>query len=276
MPLDWIRFLELAGLGLIASTWGALIGAGGGFIIVPFLLFFDRSLSPAVVTAVSLIAVFSNGVSGAIAYARLRRIDYRTGLVFLVATLPGGVVGARLVNHIDRGPFQVVFGILLVIVSLYIFARPRRPAQARVASSGSPRHLVDSRGTVYEYAVRLGPGAGITFIIGFLASMLGVGGGIFGVPVFVYLLGIPILVATATSQFMLIGTSGVANITNILEGDIHGLWATALALTVGAVIGGQIGARISQRISTVWVARALAAGLLLVGLRLAYGGISTL
>ncbi len=274
--MDWIRFLELGGLGLVASTWGALIGAGGGFIIVPFLLFFDRSLSPAVVTAVSLIAVFSNGISGAIAYARLHRIDYRTGLRFLVATLPGGVIGALLVNHINRGLFQVVFGVLLVLVSIYVFARPRRQAQARVASHGSPRRLVDSRGTVYEYRVNLALGASITFLIGFLASMLGVGGGIFGVPVFVYLLGMPILVATATSQFMLIGTSGVANITNILEGDLNGLWTAALALTMGAVIGGQIGARISQRVSAAWVSRALAVGLLLVGLRLAYGGIGIL
>ena len=276
MPLDWIRLLDLAGLGLVASTWGALIGAGGGFIIVPFLLFFDRSLSPAVVTAVSLIAVFSNGISGAIAYAKLHRIDYRTGLIFLVATLPGGVIGALLVNHINMGLFQVVFGVLLVLVSIYVFARPRRQAQTRVASHGSPRRLVDSRGTVYEYRVNLALGSGITFLIGFLASMLGVGGGIFGVPVFVYLLGMPILVATATSQFILIGTSGVANITNILEGDLNGVWTTALALTIGAVVGGQIGARISQRVSTAWVSRALAVGLLLVGLRMAYGGIGIL
>ncbi len=274
--MDWTRFLELGGLGLVASTWGALIGAGGGFIIVPILLFFDQTLTPAAVTAVSLIAVFTNGISGAIAYARLHRIDYRTGLLLVMATLPGGVIGAILVNHIKKGLFQVVFGVLLVLVSVYVFARPRRQVQARAASRGSHRHLVDSRGTVYEYRVNLGLGGAFTFFIGFLASMLGVGGGIFGVPVFVYLLGIPILVATATSQFMLIGTSGVANITNILQGDLNGLWGTALALTAGAVIGGQLGARISQRISTSWVSRALAAGLLLVGLRLAYAGLSAL
>ncbi len=273
--MSGLELLELLGIGLLASTWGALIGAGGGFIIVPFLLFFNDVLSPAEVTAVSLIAVFVNGMSGAIAYARQRRIDYRTGLVFMVSTLPGSVVGALLVNHIKRGLFQVVFGVLLALVATYIFARPKRPSTARVGAGGSPRRLEDNKGTVYEYRVNLWGGATATFAIGFLASMLGVGGGIFGVPVFVYLLGIPIYIATATSQFILIGTSGIANFTNILQGDLMGLWDVALVLTVGAVVGGQIGARISQRVSSVWVARALAVGLLLVGLRLLYNGLGS-
>ena len=266
------EFLELIGVGLLAGTWGSLIGAGGGFIMVPILLLIDNTLSAAVVTAVSLVAVFTNGVSGAAAYARQRRIDYRTGILFLAATLPGGVAGALVVNHIQKGSFQLIFGVLLILVSLYVFARPRRPTQARAVATGVPRRVQDAHGLKYEYSVNRMLGVPITFLVGFLAGMLGVGGGIFNVPSFVLILGIPIQVATATSQFMLVGTSFVANLTNIIEGDLSGQWPTAIALSIGTLVGGQVGARISQKFASVWLTRALSAALLVVGIRLLWSG----
>jgi hypothetical protein len=117
-------------------------------------------------------------------------------------------------------------------------------------------------------------GTTITFFVGFLASMLGVGGGIFTVPAFVLLLGIPIQVASATSQFMLVGTSLVASITNVLEGDLQGWWTAAIALSIGSLAGGQIGPRIAQKFGSVWLSRALSAGLLLVAVRLIANGLS--
>ena len=106
--------------------------------------------------------------------------------------------------------------------------------------------------------------------------MLGVGGGIFNVPAFVILLGIPIQIATATSQFILVGTSFVANITNLIEGDLWGYWPSVLALSVGTLLGGQLGARISQKFDSVWLTRSLSLALLIVGTRLVHGGIIAL
>ncbi|MBI4199910.1 MAG: sulfite exporter TauE/SafE family protein [Chloroflexi bacterium] len=273
--MDIARSLQLAGIGLVAGTWGALIGAGGGFIMVPLLLLFDPALSAAKVTAASLVAVFATGLSGTTVYARLRRIDYLLGALFLAATLPGGVLGALAVNHIPRGLFQVLFGGLLSLVALYIFARPRYRAPSAAASRGARRRLVDSTGVAFEYRADLRLGLAVTSVAGFLSGMLGVGGGIFAVPAFVYLLHIPIHVATATTQFMMVGTTLVANATNILEGDLGGLWDTALALTAGTVVGAQVGARLSRTIGSVRLSRVLAAALLVAGLRLAYNGIAT-
>lgn len=274
--MDWSSFLELVGLGFVAGTWGTLIGAGGGFIMVPVLLFFARDLSAAQVTALSLLAVFANGVSGTVTYGRLGRIDYRSGVLFLVATLPGGILGALAVNYIARGPFQVIFGALLSLAATYVFLRPARPNKAPAPTglqNANRRRIVDSNRAVYQYTVKLKLGLAINFGVGFLASMLGVGGGIFNVPSFVYLIGMPLQVATATSQFMLVGTSLVANVTNMLEGDLWGLWTKGLALAMGTVAGAQAGARLSQRISSRWISRALAAGLLAVGAGLVYNGV---
>ena len=270
------KFFELFGIGLLAGTWGSLIGAGGGFIIVPLLLFIDRTLIPSVVTAISLVAVFANGVSGTTAYARLKRIDYKTGAIFLVATLPSGVAGALVVNYLELDLFEIVFGILLIIVALYVFIKPRKRNNIKIMHTGMPRQLTDIDGERYEYSVNLFKGVPIVFFVGFLAGMLGVGGGIFNVPAFVILLGIPIQIATATSQFILVGTSLVANITNLIEGDLSGYWPAALALSAGTLIGGQLGARLSQKFDYIWLTRALSFALLIVGIRLVQDGLISL
>lgn len=272
--MEIANFLELVSVGLIAGTWGSLIGAGGGFLIVPILLFLNRDLSAAGATAVSLIAVFANGLSGALTYAKLRLIDYGLGILFVVATLPGAVIGALLVNYIDKGSFQVIFGILIGAVGIYLSIRSGQPKPTNKKIAGKSRELRDAQGQVYRYSANRPLGTALTFLIGFLASMLGVGGGIFSVPAFVILLGIPIQVATATSQFMLVGTSLVASITNVLEGDLQGWWAAAIALSIGSLAGGQIGPRIAQKFGSVWLTRALSTGLLVVAARLAWNGLS--
>jgi hypothetical protein len=103
---------------------------------------------------------------------------------------------------------------------------------------------------------------------------LGVGGGVMNVPAFVLLLGIPIQVATATSQFMVMGTSLVATVTNYLQGDLSSLGVQAVGLVLGTVIGAQLGARASSRISSEWLSRVLAVALMLTGVRLLISGAS--
>jgi uncharacterized membrane protein YfcA len=271
--LELIQIVELAGVGLVAGTWGSMIGAGGGFIIVPILLLIDDTISPAVVTAVSLVAVLVNSLSGTLVNASSKRIDYKTGVRFLTATLPGSILGAFLVNLIERGLFQVVLGTLLCALSIYLIAKP-----SRLLIDGQPRHtgapscITDAGGRVFKYNVNRLLGTGMTFIVGFLASLLGVGGGIFNVPGFVLLLGIPIEIATATSHFMVMGTATIANGTNIIQGDLQGQWPLALALSAGTLLGGQLGPRISYRFGSRWLNVALSIGLLVVGLRLIWGG----
>jgi uncharacterized membrane protein YfcA len=268
-----MEFIEFLLVGLVAGSWGSLIGAGGGFIIVPLLLLFSKDMSVAEVSAVSLFSVVGNGISGTVAYIRLKRIDYRSGLIFLLATLPGAVVGAYIVNFVDRSIFQLVFGAMLSLVAAYILTRRKRREVLRPGNR-SVRRVVDSQGNAYEYTVRMRLGTVLTFAVGYFAGMLGVGGGVMNVPAFVLLLGIPIQVATATSQFMVMGTSLVATITNYLQGDLSSLGVKAFGLVLGTVIGGQFGARASSRITSEWLTRVLALALMLTGVRLLISGIS--
>src|SRR5262245_56529754 len=111
-------------IGFAVGAYGTLIGAGGGFILVPVLLFLYPEEPPARITAISLAVVFFNALSGSFAYARARRIDYRTGLTFAAVTIPGAIVGAIVNGFLPRGLFDVVFGLVLVGLALLVIFRP--------------------------------------------------------------------------------------------------------------------------------------------------------
>jgi len=78
-----IQHLWLVPLGILIGTFGTLIGAGGGFLLAPVLLLAYPDESPEIITSISLAVVFLNALSGSVAYARMRRIDYRSGLTRL-------------------------------------------------------------------------------------------------------------------------------------------------------------------------------------------------
>ena len=82
MSLLWLLFL-----GLVVGAIGTVVGAGGGFLLVPALLLLYPSERPETITSISLAVVFFNALSGSIAYARMKRIDYKSGLSELA---PGG------------------------------------------------------------------------------------------------------------------------------------------------------------------------------------------
>src|SRR5439155_1366876 len=90
---DELELLGLAGLGFAVGTYGTIVGLGGGFILVPVLLFLYPDYDPEHLTAISLFVVWTNTTSGSIAYARQGRIDYLTGLLFAASSAPGGLAG---------------------------------------------------------------------------------------------------------------------------------------------------------------------------------------
>ena len=88
MHEDILPFLWLIPMGFFTGAYGALIGAGGGFILVPALLILFPNEAPEIVTSISLAVVFFNALSGTIAYARSQRIDYKIGAISLSRPCP--------------------------------------------------------------------------------------------------------------------------------------------------------------------------------------------
>ena len=265
----------LAAGGLVAGTYGSLIGAGGGFIMVPLLLFLFPDESPAVIAATSLFAVLFTGTSSAAAYAWLRRIDYKAGSLVGAVTLPGAILGVHLISLVPRSAFEIAMGTLLLLLASYSFIRAQmsRGRPFLIHDVFSYRTLVDRGGTVFVYPVRAIMWSSVALVAGFLSSMMGIGGGLLQVPILVYMLSMPIQVAAATSQFALTATALTGTITHLTAGNLSIGWWNVGALTISVVVGAQIGARLSTRFSGSRVTQLLSAGLTVVGARMLIGAV---
>ena len=140
-------------IGIFVGAFGTLIGAAGGFLLVPVLLFLYPQETPTTITSIALTVAFFNALSGSIAYGRLRRIDYRSGLMFSAASVPGAVIGANITALLSRGIFQTLFGATILLVAGYLLVRPQRnPGKTATGSAGvTARRMVDANGGVYTY-----------------------------------------------------------------------------------------------------------------------------
>jgi uncharacterized membrane protein YfcA len=266
------KYLALMALGLGVGAYGTLIGAGGGFVLMPVLLILYSKESPEILTSISLAVVFFNALSGSEAYGLMKRIDYRSGLMFAAATVPGAVFGAMDTSHIPRYLFDIIFSVLMVAAAVFLFFHPGAPKVTPKPSSGSrflvTRHLVDAHSHPYDYSFNPLLGIGLSVFVGYASSFLGIGGGIIHVPVLGYFLHFPVHVATATSHFILAIMALTGTIVHIVMGSFdHGVHRT-IALAIGVAVGAQIGAHFSQRIRGKWIIRSLALALGLVGIRI--------
>lgn len=269
--MDWIQIIMLIIIGFTVGFIGTLIGAGGGFLLVPVLLLLYPSLKPEVITSISLGVVFLNASSGSIAYAKMKRIDYRSGVIFALATLPGAIIGAFLTSSIPRHVFDVLLGSLLIVVSIFLLFKPTYSRIRKMKKRQIQRFITDSKGQIYQYSFHLWTGIIISFFVGYVSSFLGIGGGIIHVPALTALLNFPIHIATATSHFILAVMALAGTLVHIFQGTLKAdEWFMVIYIGAGIVIGAQLGAYYSHRIKPHWIVRALAFALLLVGLRIIF------
>jgi len=222
-----IEELWLIPLGFAAGLLGSIIGLGGGIIIVPVLTFFG--FSPALAASNSIFAVFSNAIASSISYAKQRRIEYSIGLKLGLLSIPGTVVGAYVSSEITPSIFKILFALILISASVYIFSK---------------RKIEPKNYNLSKQIMILAVGA--SFFAGIISGLFGVGGGIIFVPLMVVAMGLSMKNAAPTSQFILLFASGSALVTHTLLG--HPDFYQALLLAIGAFVGGLVGARLSLEI----------------------------
>jgi uncharacterized protein len=271
-------------IGFLVGTYGTIIGAGGGFILVPLLMLLFPQDAPSMVTAASLAIIFVNSTSGTVAYALQKRVSYKTGVLFAAATIPGALIGSWLTGFIPKRLFGAIFGCLLIGVAVFLSltrgAKRRAAPAAAAAPAGSatpakPRRVVDTivdrDGNRHDLTYNVWVGMGLSLLIGCFSSLVGIGGGLIHVPLLTYAFGFPLHVATATSHFILIFTS----LAGVAEHVLDHTWPTHLlrdgCLAIGVVGGAQLGAFLSRKIASRWIMVGLAAALGVVGVRLIVG-----
>jgi uncharacterized membrane protein YfcA len=269
-----LQYFGLIALGFGVGAYGTLIGAGGGFLLMPLLLIIYPHDNAHVLTAISLAVVFFNTLSGAGAYARLKRIDYKAGLIFAAATIPGAIFGVLTTASVRRTVFEGIFSVFLIGMAIFLFLRPKsdtagRPAkEIRPAAHSMTRVITSLDGLTFEYTFYPLLGVVVFFFLGFIASFLGIGGGSLIVPILAYLLNFPVFIATATSQFIVAILTFTGTMVHIGIGSFHHGAHRAAALGIGVLIGAQLGAHLSNKIKGTWIIRSLALALALVGIRM--------
>ncbi len=256
------------------GTLGTLIGAGGGFILVPLLIFMRPDFSSETITAISMAIVACNAISGSVAYVSSGRVDFKAGLIFGACTIPGSILGVLTTKYISREIFDVVFGIVLLALSVFLFLKggKKQTISKPVVAKKRWIHqkITDKWNEVYDYYYDIQKGSILSLFVGYFSPLLGIGGGIIHVPAMSEWLRFPVHIATATSHFILAIMATVSVIVHIYNGNYNDpvILKMTLLLAAGVIFGAQMGAFLSRKIKGKIIIKALAVSLGLVGVRI--------
>ena len=258
-----VGFLMLVG-GIAAGVFGSLLGLGGGLLIVPLLTIgFGLPLREAV--GVSLVCVIVTSSASAGVYLQRRQANLRLGMVLELFTGIGAIVGGAIAFLVDERLLAGLFALLLVYVAATILRSARRPAAPIPTDDESPdpdapQPLPDEDArTVDPDAATLGlapaavgrmPLAAVASLgAGVASALLGIGGGLIKVPLMHLGLGVPLRIATATSNLMVGITASTSAFVYLLRGgiDAYATGPTAIGVFVGASLGSRLGHRLDVR-----------------------------
>lgn len=251
-----IGLLLIAG-GIAAGLFGSLLGLGGGVLLVPLLtLGFDLPVREAV--GVSLVCVIITSAASASVFLDRGVANLRLGMVLELFTAIGALIGGLVAFLLDERFLAGLFALLLVYTAATML-RPRGvpgtespvvpDAEARSAVVGTARSRVGEAMSGPGYRVHQPvPGAIGGVGGGILSALLGIGGGLIMVPVMHVLMGVPLRVATATSNVMIGVTASTSALVYVLKGGIDP-YATGPA-AVGVFFGAAVGSRIVHRVDT--------------------------
>jgi uncharacterized protein len=253
LPL-WAELLALALVAAGAGFLGGMLGLGGGLFLVPTLvLLFGFDIHFAI--AASLISVTGTSSGAAVQSYQRRLTDLRIGTFLESGTVLGGVLGALLAITLlrDRGDILVLAFVPVVLIAAYLtFAGIRVDAPAARAPDGIARRLRlwgvyfddrESRRVPYA-ASRSSAAFGIAVSAGVASGLLGIGGGVFKVPAMNAVMGIPLRVAVATSNYMLGITAAAGALVYVVSGVVVLGWVVPIA--VGTLLGALAGIRTQQ------------------------------
>jgi len=246
--------------GFIAGLFGSITGLGGGIVIVPVLtIFFHIPIHKAI--GISLIAIVVNSSLASASYMRKGFTDFKLALSLEQSTVIGAILGAILSGFIEAKILGYVLGIVLLFASFQMMTPVGRYAATKELKIWhlSPIYRI-------EHPVI---GIVLSFFGGCFAGMLGVGGGIFKIPIMCLIMKVPVKVAVATSSLMVLITGTSSAWIFYLRGDVY--LELVLLLSSGILLGSIIGSQIGIRIKATWQYYLVAVLLMLGSLRMLIG-----
>ncbi len=278
-----VNIFVIFAMGVVVGFISGMFGIGGGFLMTPLLIFLG--IQPAVAVASVTGHIAASSCSGALSYWRRHAVDLSLAAMLLVGGFLGTAAGVTLFTKLrSLGQLDLtigisyvvlltVIGVLMLMESVRAILRSRRggPQQLRRPGShawfhGLPFKVRFKRSRIYVSAI---PVWAIGFLIGFIGSVLGIGGGFILVPMLIYLLRVPTATVIGTSMVVTLVTMASALVMHAVTNHLVDA-VLALILMVGGTIGAQFGARAGYNIRADRLRLLLGLLVLAVGLRFAY------
>jgi hypothetical protein len=116
-----MNVLAILASGIVVGISASFTGLGGGFLMVPILLYLGFSAQKAVGT--SFLGIMIISVSALIAHSKLAHVDYKYGLLLGAGGIIGAQIGARLIDHVPTDSFKKIFAVILVCLAIYLFTK---------------------------------------------------------------------------------------------------------------------------------------------------------
>jgi uncharacterized protein len=250
-----------------AGVLGALLGIGGGVVLVPFLsLVLHFPISQAAAISLATVIATSSTVTASRTGGHL--VNLRFGMLLEVATAAGSLLGGITAQMLSQSTLQRLFGIVaLIIAALMMWRRNVRnvlPADADPGQLGGRYYEAESGGMVVYRVRRLPVALAASFVAGNVSSLLGIGGGVIKVPVLNAWCGMPLRAAAATSAFMIGVTATTGAVIYFGHGELTPI--PAAAAVVGVQLGTRVAMRLATRVTARWLKGLMAAVLVLVAI----------
>ena len=274
-PIEFV--LMTFSISLLAGLVGALLGLGGGIIVVPaltLLLGIDIRLA----VGASIVSVIATSSGAAAAYVREHMTNLRVAMFLEIGTTTGAITGAFLAGHIPLEWLFIIFGIMMGYSALEMF-RKRHEA----ASPVPPDRLADRlrlHGSYYDQVLQAqidyrvthtGLGLVLMYVAGCVSGLLGIGSGALKVTAMDLAMRMPIKVSTATSNFMIGVTAAASAGVYFVRGEIAPLIAAPVA--AGVLIGASGGALLLPRLRNQVIRVAFVVVLLWISAEMLWKGV---
>jgi hypothetical protein len=237
------------GLGVIAGALGGLMGVGGGIILVP-LLIQVLSASQHEAQATSLAFIIVTALVAAVPYLGHERLDLPLAGLLAACAVPGVMMGARLAGRTSAARLRRAFGIAILVTALRLLTAPPEPEGATAVWA-------------WPWNALLG------LAVGFLAGLLGVGGGTVLVPVLVLGQQIPQHTAQGISLLLIVPVGLVGAVSYAREGQVA--MRALPGLLAGGAVGAVLGALLAHAIRAPMLSRFFAVFLLAASAQMIFG-----
>ena len=259
---------------------GAMLGLGGGIIIVPLLIFL-LGIPIHVASGASIIAVVATSSAAAVTYVKEEMTNMRLGMFLELATTIGAVTGAFLTSIASEEALKIIFGFSLLYAAAMMYLQSRRTERSWVQQNNDTiaeklslngSYYDAARGETIAYGVNHTPlTLSISYLAGIVSGLLGIGGGGIKVPTMNVVAGVPMKVAVATSNFMIGVTAAASALVYIRNGFCDAFVTTPVVL--GTLFGAFIGARLVRHVKGMNLKRVFIVVLPILGLRMILSGV---